>query len=277
MITFKPSRRWLVSTATVAAIAPAVPAAAGALPAVQDDTELLRLGVQLLRVHRALDALEANGNATDEDWRSHLDEQAALVPQILRLTATTREGAAVQAAAAIRACRELWEDHTADEQGALQAERPFLEAMARYCDVPVPTKVPYRGPDFSAEPRSIEPSLVDPIFAAIEAHQRAWIENEQQGSQLDAAMEAGDAEAERKLRQLTDAVYATQNALIHIKPTTLKGIAALLEYAVDHVIDRGDRWPDAYVIEDASGQEHNVYWEDVLHVSLVEALKKIAA
>jgi hypothetical protein len=84
-----------------------------------------------------------------EDWAPILAEQAALVPQILRLTASTREGVAVQAVAAIRACSDLWvyfdEADEAAEQKPLDAERPFLEAMARYGGVPVPKKISHRG------------------------------------------------------------------------------------------------------------------------------------
>jgi hypothetical protein len=40
---------------------------------------------------------------------------------------------------------------------------------------------------------------------------------------------------------------------------------------------RRDRWPGEYVVEDANGQEHAVYWETVLHLNLPEALSKIAA
>lgn len=109
--------------------------------------ELLQLGDRLLRVHRAIDELEA-AKSTDEDWAPILAEQAALVPQILRLTASTREGVAVQAAATIRACRDLWDFDEADEaaeQMPLDAERPFLEAMARYCGVPLPKKISHRA------------------------------------------------------------------------------------------------------------------------------------
>jgi hypothetical protein len=118
---------------------------------------------------------------------------------------------------------------------------------------------------------------VDPIFAAIEAHRRAWTENERECSKLDEATHAGDDQAKRRGRQLLEAVDATADALVDILPTTLAGVAALLEYAGDHAIDRGDRWPGEYVVEDESGQRHVVFWETALHVNLVEALSKIAA
>src|SRR5215475_7757825 len=96
----KLSRRNLVASAA-GLPALAVPAVASALPA-GADIELQQLGVRLLRVHRALDALEAGPPATDEAWDQCQSEQSDLVMEILRLTATTREGVAVQAAAAIR-------------------------------------------------------------------------------------------------------------------------------------------------------------------------------
>lgn len=117
----------------------------------------------------------------------------------------------------------------------------------------------------------------DPIFAAMETHRLAWSENERECSELDEAASAGDDQAKRKLRQLSDAVDATADALVDIVPTTLGDIGALLEYAVDHTIDRGDRWLGEYVIEDANGQKHDVYWESALHVNLAEALSKVAA
>jgi hypothetical protein len=137
----KLSRRSLVSSAA-ALPARTVPAVASPLLA-EADTELLQLGVRLLKVHRALDALEADPLSTDEAWEQQLSEQAALVLAILSLTATTREGVTVQAAAAIRACGELWHEST-DDGDALDAERPFLEAIARYCGITAPVKQPYR-------------------------------------------------------------------------------------------------------------------------------------
>jgi hypothetical protein len=92
------------TVATVASLIPAVPL--GAFPDTKvgsADLELQRLGAPLVRVHRVFDALEADPKSTDEDWEPHLAEEADLVPQILRLTATSREGVAIQATAAIRA------------------------------------------------------------------------------------------------------------------------------------------------------------------------------
>ena len=138
----KLSRRSLVSSAA-ALPALTLPAVASASPA-GADIELLQLGVRLLKVHRALDALEADPLSTDEAWEQQLNEQAELVLAILRLTATTREGVTVQAAAAIRACGELWHESTEDG-GPFDAERPFLEAIARYCGITAPVKQPHRS------------------------------------------------------------------------------------------------------------------------------------
>ena len=111
----------------------------------------------------------------------------------------------------------------------------------------------------------------DPIFAAIEANRHAWTENERQCSQLDEAAEDGQAEC--KLQWLDEALDAIAEALVDIVPTTFGGIAALLD---EHAIDRGDRWPGEYFLEDANGRKYHVYWGTVLHVHLAEALSKVA-
>jgi hypothetical protein len=139
------SRRSIAAGVALAPLA-AVQAPAKTSDVPGADAELLQLGAKLLRVHRAMDELEAAAKSTDEDWAPILAEQAALVPQILGLTASTREGVAMQAVAAIRACRDLWDfDEAGVDSLPLDVERPFLEAMARYGGIPLPKKIFHRG------------------------------------------------------------------------------------------------------------------------------------
>src|ERR1700739_1534633 len=108
------SRRALVTTAAVTALVPAIPvmAAAGALP-VGADAELLQLGAQLMAIERRIKDLDRRvenlpDDHTDDDMNALLDVRCDVVPKILALTATTRAGVAVQVAACIAGCEDIW-------------------------------------------------------------------------------------------------------------------------------------------------------------------------
>jgi hypothetical protein len=157
----KLSRRSLVSSAaTLPALA--VPAVASALPA-EGDLELKQLGVRLLKANRDLNAILANPHHQDKEVDDAMGRIAALMPPIFSLTATTRDGLAVQAAAAASACRELWDDiggWATSDHPSWMVERPFIEAVCRHTGVthPVvrsePTDAPV--PDHAAAGRSIK-------------------------------------------------------------------------------------------------------------------------
>jgi hypothetical protein len=133
----KLSRRSLVASAA-ALPALTVPVVANTLPA-GADVELQQLGVRLLAINRRLESLYANPNATDEDYKPVLDAQADVVPKILAQTATTIDGLAVQVVACIAGCQEIWPEHEEEGSlGALDTERPFIEAVARYTGVQHP-------------------------------------------------------------------------------------------------------------------------------------------
>ena len=166
----KLSRRSLVSSAATLPVL-AVPAVASALPS-SPDVELQQLGVRLLKENRNFDALCADPNPDDKEVYEASGRIAALMPPIFSRTATTRDGLAVQAAAAAIACRELWDgvgDWSTAEHPSWQVERPFIEAVCRYTGVAHPA-VTDESEDAPQIVHSAEP---DPIFAAIEAHRAA--------------------------------------------------------------------------------------------------------
>jgi hypothetical protein len=135
------------SAVAVAAVIPSAAIASGnvdgpsALPA-QADSELLQLGIRLTRANRQIEALSAKPDLPDEEMTEALKDLAALMLPIFSCTATTRDGLAVQAAAAVSACREIWDYGDGDFNGdgtSLEVERPFIEAVCRFTGVEHPT------------------------------------------------------------------------------------------------------------------------------------------
>jgi hypothetical protein len=121
-----------------------------------------------------------------------------------------------------------------------------------------------------------EATANDPIFAAIDAHRRAWAELNANCSALDAA---GTEEAKREERRLNDAVDAAADKLVEIVPTTIAGVTALLTHAAE-AAQGGNMWPDGYVDEHPTNgwdRTHGVSWEVLLHRNLAKALPHIAA
>jgi hypothetical protein len=166
----KLSRRSLVaSAASLPALA--APAVASASPS-DADVELKQLGVRLLKANRDFDAVFAKPHFPDKEVDDAMGRIATLMPPIFSLTATTRDGLAVQAAAAASACRELWDDAgdwSTVEHPSWKVERPFLEAVCRYTGVahPIVPDQPEKTPWLvhSAEPgvceRIIRPAASD--------------------------------------------------------------------------------------------------------------------
>jgi hypothetical protein len=217
----KLSRRTLVaSVASLPALA--APAVAGALPG-DADTELKQLGVRFLQVHRTFDALHNDRTSADVDWRPHLDEQADLVPKILSQTAMTREGIAVQVVACISGCQEIWEEEGSN--GALDTERPFIEAIARYAGVrhPVPNIKPWSPLDEfpEAKPDPIH-GTIDDFRSALDAH--------------DKLFDADDADDDPTLSDTFTLVSAElakkRDALIDTVPRSAEGIAAVVAFVI---------------------------------------------
>jgi hypothetical protein len=217
----KLSRRSLVaSAASLPALA--APAVAGALPG-DADTELKQLGVRLLQVHRMFDALHNDHGATDEDWKPHLDEQADLVPKILSQTAMTREGLAVQVVACISGCQEIWEEEGSN--GALDTERPFIEAIARYAGVqhPVRNIKPWSPSDEfpEAKPDPIHGAIAD-FRSALDAHDKLF-----------DADDADDDPTESDTFTLVSAELAKKrDALLDTVPTSAEGLAAVVAFVI---------------------------------------------
>lgn len=112
----------------------------------------------------------------------------------------------------------------------------------------------------------------DPIFAAIEAHRRAWSDLEP-CSELDEAASSGDKEAEQELNRLDTALDDATEKLLDIPPTTIAGAAAVLAYAAYHVSGGGgESWPNG----EAWISRRGVKWEVILHRNLAKALQAMA-
>jgi hypothetical protein len=112
----------------------------------------------------------------------------------------------------------------------------------------------------------------DPIFAAIEAHRRAWSDLDP-CSDLDEAASSGDKEAERELNRLHAALSDAEDNLLDIPPTTIAGAAAVLAYAAHHVSGGGGiSWPNGKAWMSRRGVE----WEVILHRNLAKALQAMA-
>ena len=162
----KLSRRSLVSSAAALPVL-AAPAVASALPT-GADIELQQLGVRLLAINRRLASLEADPNSTSNDYEPVLGAQVDVVPKILAHTASTIDGLAVQVVACIAGCREIWESEEGD--CALDTERPFIEAVARYTGVQHPAR---NIKPWTPSPDAYKPPP-DPILAAIAKHREAY-------------------------------------------------------------------------------------------------------
>jgi hypothetical protein len=131
----------------------------------------------------------------------------------------------------------------------------------------------------------------DPILEAIEAHKAAratWLEwvcrhsdleqelpKEKRQSNIDVWEEliifADDPrwiEAERELKRTSDLESDAAIVLLTVQPTTLAGILALLNYAVEADAD-GVGWPDALESDDGQITRH---WQFFLIEGVAEAL-----
>jgi len=132
------SRRSIVASAA-ALPALTLPAVANALPA-GADVELQQLGVRLLEVRRDVDVLGASavdGEDYDNAMNAAIYRLGDLMQPIFAFTATTPTGLAVQAAAAVAACADLW-DMPSKSEAPLDVERDFIEAVCRYTGVKHP-------------------------------------------------------------------------------------------------------------------------------------------
>jgi hypothetical protein len=230
----KLSRRILVaSAASLPALA--APAIASALS--DGDVELKQLGVRLLKENRSLDAIYANPEHSSREIDEAMERIAALMPPIFDKTATTRDGLAVQAAAAAIACRELWDDvgdWSTSEHPSWEVERPFIEAVCRHTGVahPVVPSEPVSPPDRSAGPAS---PGTDPIFPAIERHRQAFVS--QMGHCRVVTHAPLDHPEYKEFERTADRACAvTRDAaadLAQVRPTTVTGCLALLRYMHD--------------------------------------------
>jgi hypothetical protein len=131
----------------------------------------------------------------------------------------------------------------------------------------------------------------DPILEAIEAHKAAratWIEWVYRHSDLEQELPKDKRqsnidvweeliifdddprwiEAERELKRTSDLESDAAIVLLNVQPTTLAGILALLNYAVEADTD-GVGWPDALESDDGQITRH---WQFFLIEGVAEAL-----
>lgn len=141
---------------------------------------------------------------------------------------------------------------------------------------------------------TVEAQEVDPIYAAITAHQIAYHEHcaaVTLQSLLEGALPEHDRKSfitafdrkifktddprwiacVRKVDKASDVMDAAAQAMVNIKPTTLPGIVALLRYVAEHAED-GNVWPD-YAANESDEVERG--WTTQLHLTLAEAVEKI--
>ena len=204
-----------------------------AYPGTDEDPELVKLGKQLdLVAHQWIAQREVDRKTpedTDNAWESIFDHLDPLVHLILARKARTKTGLAIQALAASIARQELWEPTNVEEEASLDVERMFIETVCHFVGI---TPFPLDPSTFLTTP--VRPAIeTDPIFAAIDAHRRAWAELDADIEQLDERQEQ-DPAAARRLEELHEAVSEAESQLIDVAPTTMAGLSALASYAVDH-------------------------------------------
>jgi hypothetical protein len=123
-----------------------------------------------------------------------------------------------------------------------------------------------------ALPAAAIASEPDPILAAIEAHRRAWVDFDP-CSELDQMASNGNEGAAQELDRLEKGLDAAVVNLLNIAPTTIGGVAALLAYAAEFVMnDDGISWPDGELWI----SRHTLRWEVILHRNLAKTLQAMA-
>jgi hypothetical protein len=117
-------------------------------------------------------------------------------------------------------------------------------------------------------PQIVSRSAVDPVFHLIDEHRAIVIA-------MRAAF-ARDPDGEDGGNRLSDLDAARARELLATEPTTVAGVAALLSYLGQHVMD-GGCWPEpADERRGADGLRLDFDWSTELHLSLARALQKIA-
>jgi hypothetical protein len=142
------------------------------------------------------------------------------------------------------------------------------------------------------------PEQADPIFAAIDHHRRMNADllllNDQENDLEERYAEAGRTvlearkcletdplwiETQRQLHEQWDKRNEAEGRLLETTPTTIIGVAAMLNYAADCV--RGEyQWQDGWADDDApsaSVREHGLSFETALQKHLAAALTAIDA
>ena len=125
-----------------------------------------------------------------------------------------------------------------------------------------------------ALPAVVSSASTDPdsIFAAIEAQRRAWVDLDP-CSELDRMASNGNKEAAKELERLYVGLDTAEVNLLHIAPTTIGGVAAVLAFAAEFVSnDDGAGWPDG----EAWISRHTLRWEVILHKNLAKTLQAMA-
>jgi hypothetical protein len=78
---------------------------------------------------------------------------------------------------------------------------------------------------------------------------------------------------ERNWMKTSDALNDAAVAILAVKPTSIRGIAALLAYAAEYV-EQGDSWPDDFVSTTAT-RRLGMNWTYGLHRMLANTLAEI--
>jgi plasmid maintenance system antidote protein VapI len=121
----------------------------------------------------------------------------------------------------------------------------------------------------------------DPTFAAIAAHQRAVAAYNAlcvQQDRLEKEIQTDDPRwlnFQRRLESLADAEAETECELANIKPTTIAGVIAILDYAASVEKELGFR--ETYFDPDEPNQKMGRSWYYFVNRNLAETLRSIAA
>lgn len=119
-------------------------------------------------------------------------------------------------------------------------------------------------------------AVLDPIFAAIEAHKSARAayvaaeEFEDGVRTIGGDVGGGMQEVDRTYENEVDAACA----LVSVLPTTMAGVMALLRYAIDAEKDCGEIWPHDVQSDDGSDIRT---WHYFLIANLAEVLPGLTA
>jgi len=120
----------------------------------------------------------------------------------------------------------------------------------------------------TASASSVLPAI-DPIFAAIESHRRAFAEY---GRVLRETPEDRNVLAEAAVAKACDGADDAARALLDVPPSTTAGAAALLRYVAEFEEKYFDCMPDRVFSEEDGEESDGIDWHHALQRHVADAL-----